>query len=265
MILTNELVFVHLPKTGGTFVRHILTKLDEARIKGTWLSYLPPKIRKRVSRDFIDYDIWGQPHRCCRQIPPSHRLKPILATLRNPYDRYVSAYEFGCWRINASLYTHRHEVKKIHPHFPDLTFTEFVHDLTQIVTPIRVSTTLGREMEIPFGWQTWQFVNFFFKEPTQVLPKLSPSYAHSKAYLADMYPIHFIRTHHLNQELYDFLIGLGYHPQNIDFILTTPKILPRGRRRNPDQNWKKYYTPELKRYVRKKEDFIFTIFPEFDV
>lgn len=265
MILTHDLVFVHFPKTGGTFVRRMLTKLDEARIKGTWLAYLPPNIRRRVRRDFIDYDLSDKQHDPCRHIPASHQDKPILATLRNPYDRYVSIYEFRYWAINAARYPLWNNVKKAYPHFPDLTFVEFVQALNQIILPARVSTSLGRDKDIPFGWQTWQFVDFFFKEPDQILPKLGPNYLSSKAYQADIYPIHFIRTHNLNQELHDFLIHLGYQPHDIAFILTTPKIFPEGRGRNADQIWQKYYTPELKEYVRQKEDFLFTLFPEFDL
>jgi hypothetical protein len=29
--------------------------------------------------------------------------------------------------------------------------------------------------------------------------------------------------------------------------------------------WEKYYTPELKAFVREKEDLLFTLFPEYDV
>ena len=66
MIITNDFVFVHFPKTGGTFVRSILIQLDEARLKGTWLAYLPRKIRNRVRRDFIDYRLKGKQHGRCR-------------------------------------------------------------------------------------------------------------------------------------------------------------------------------------------------------
>lgn len=265
MILTNDFVFVHLPKTGGTFVRQVLTTLDEVRIKGTWLAYLPLKIRKRIRRDFIDYGLWGEPHRPCAQIPSSHQHKPILATLRNPYDRYVSVYEFRDWAIHANPYWQWNKMKEAYPHFPDLSFAELVYALNHIILPNSISPLLGEKTAIPFGWQTWQFVNFFFKDSEQVLPKLDPAYIQTRDHLADMYPIHFICTHNLNQELYDFLLSIGYQPDEVAFILNTPKIRPEGRGRSAGQAWQTYYTPELKQYVRQQEDFLFTLYPEFDV
>jgi hypothetical protein len=41
-------------------------------------------------------------------------------------------------------------------------------------------------------------------------------------------------------------------------------VLPQGKGRGKDQKWEKYYTPELKELVRKKDWLLFELFPEFD-
>jgi hypothetical protein len=80
-----------------------------------------------------------------------------------------------------------------------------------------------------------------------------------------MFNIHFIKTSSLNEELYHFLLDMGYTSEDLKFILELGKILPEGKGRSKEQVWEQYYTPELKQMVRKKERLIFTMFPEFDV
>jgi hypothetical protein len=38
-----------------------------------------------------------------------------------------------------------------------------------------------------------------------------------------------------------------------------------GRGRRNDQNWEKYYTPALKKFIREKDWVLFEMFPEFDI
>jgi hypothetical protein len=63
----------------------------------------------------------------------------------------------------------------------------------------------------------------------------------------------------------DFLVGEGYADEDVSFIRGEGKVLPRGRGRDAGQKWQHYYTPGLKAWVREKENFLFKLFPEFDV
>lgn len=80
-----------------------------------------------------------------------------------------------------------------------------------------------------------------------------------------MFPVHFLRKENLNQELYEYLLSVGYPAQEIEFIVNAPKILPPKSTRGEDKKWKNYYTPELKKWVRMKERLLFAIFPEYDI
>ncbi len=97
-----------------------------------------------------------------------------------------------------------------------------------------------------------------------VKPKINNKYIESGAYRTDMFPVHFIFTHRLNQQLYDFLLEQGYPKDSIEFILQKEKVLPLGKGRTQEQKWEKYYSPDLKELVRKKDWFLFALFPEFD-
>lgn len=69
MIVTDRFVFLHLHKSGGSFVnRFLLDSLPSARQVGYHL-----------------------PH---QHIPEPARALPILGTVRNPWDYYVSWYSF---------------------------------------------------------------------------------------------------------------------------------------------------------------------------
>jgi hypothetical protein len=80
-----------------------------------------------------------------------------------------------------------------------------------------------------------------------------------------MHDLRFVRTDQLNRGLYDFLVAEYYDPADVSFVLGEGKILPRGRGRGEAQKWQQYYSPELRAWVREREDFLFRLFPEFDV
>lgn len=72
MILSNKFVFLHLPKTGGSFVREILTQ------------HAPQ-----------DWDIeLHNNHPTIRDIPATHTHLPMVGLVRNPFDWYVSWYHY---------------------------------------------------------------------------------------------------------------------------------------------------------------------------
>jgi hypothetical protein len=72
MILTNRFVFIHVPRTGGTFVRRL------------FLHSAPSS--------------WGaqilEGHPTVRDIPPPFDQLPRIAVVRNPFDWYVSWYHY---------------------------------------------------------------------------------------------------------------------------------------------------------------------------
>ncbi|NPU91644.1 MAG: hypothetical protein HPY82_06990 [Gammaproteobacteria bacterium] len=80
MIVTPHFVFLHLHRTGGRFVRQLL--LDQ--VEG--------------SRE-IGY------HFPAALIPASHRHLPVLGLVRDPWDWYVSWYEFNRARPRSAIFT----------------------------------------------------------------------------------------------------------------------------------------------------------------
>lgn len=274
MLFTDKFVYVHEPKTGGTFVTSALFQLYG--LKWTRLTHLKNMLLGEV-RATCKYGTLrhnNNKHGGCNEIPAAERAKPVLATVRNPFDLYVSQYEFGWWKRAEFMKYYRAVpgFDKEYGHFPNLSFAEYVRLSNAAFTnPCDGHRDAGdRSTRAPFaqvGLHTEQFVKFYFRDPQAALARIArdDDYLSTRACRADMHDLRFIRTDNLNRGLYDFLSGMNYEHDDIEFILELGKILPRGKGRSGEQKWERYYTPELKDDIRRKERFLFALFPEFDV
>jgi hypothetical protein len=248
MILTPDFVFVHYPKTGGTFVTEMLSRIYGDRLVNT------------------------HKHGTCSDIPEEHRGSPLLSTVRNPYDRYVSQYRFGWWKLYPEEYCGADAMRDLYPHWPDISFEEFL----SLANTRFLNSHFGKPTgfvndnfleDRRLGWHTENFVRFYCRDPRKVYGGLDEEAIESAAFTREMFDIHFLRTANLRRGLYDFLVALGKHePEDLDFILSAEKVLPdEGGRRPEGDRWETYYTPELKDFVRTRERLIFRLFPEFEV
>ncbi|MGD2111372.1 MAG: sulfotransferase family 2 domain-containing protein [Phycisphaerae bacterium] len=255
MIIADRFVFIHLPKTGGTFVTDVLHRLykctPDARL---WRRLLKPWARSPLLNI--------KKHGTCNEIPARHRTKPIIACVRNPYDRYVSQFEFGWWKTDRFPDIDRERIRRRFSHFPDLSFEEFIEAADMMFGQLKDT---GPDREQRLGYHTEQFVRYFFREPQRVFGLIDEDYLQMRRYKQDMYPVRFMRTDRLNQDLHDCLESLGYDLAQLEFIYQAKKVFPPRGGRSDDQTWEGYYTPELKRVVRRRERLLFALFPEFDV
>ena len=78
MIVTDRLVFLHLHKSGGTFVNALLLRcVPSARPIGYHYPY--------------------------RELPAEHRSLPVLGTVRSPWAYYVSWYHFQAAQAQPNI------------------------------------------------------------------------------------------------------------------------------------------------------------------
>lgn len=249
MILTPDFVFVHFTKTGGTFVTKMLARLYGDRCE-----------------DVRSPD----EHATCSEVPAEHRGKPLLSTARNPYDRYVSQYRYGWWKVVPEDYCGADAMREMFPHWPDISFEEFLELANARFVSCHRRAPNGYvndrfPPERRLGWHTESFVRFYFRDPRQVFARLDEDAIESGSYLHDMYDVHFLRTDHLRQGLHDYLLGLGHRPEDLAFILSSQKVVPQDAYKRPDNDpWQSYYTPALRDFVRTRERLIFRLFPEFE-
>ncbi len=254
MISTDSFVYIHQPKTGGTFVTSVLEELSDllgTRVPWHWsprTAFIPSSLKHGGARD----------------IPRRDRGKPVLTTIRNPYDQYVSEYEFGWWKRREYPRYFRSRVRgfrRLYPDYPDLTFERFLRLWNQAFCRGR-----HKDVDAPgtVGFLTHNFLEFYLPNPRPVLRNLDAADLSAEGLREAMGDVRFLHTESLNRELYDALRGFGYPEERLAFILELEKIVPEGSARTDDQRWQDYYAPSLKARVRERERVLFELFPEYD-
>jgi len=257
MFATNQFVYVHLPKTGGTFVETALQRLYGRQTLNTIANKVARKLRLNVTVELPK-------HGTVRDIPQTLRRLTVLANMRNPFDRYVSMYKYQRYQKHPEQFgADNHVIMNRWPQFPNLSFEQYVHYMNDASAFLRLP---GFASDDQPGLQTQQFLYFFTRNIEQCARNLTPESA-SNGRLIMMMPenIHFIFTNNLNQDLYNFLLSIGQPSHRIKFILDMRRVLPDGGGRNDSDHWEHYYTPELKDYVQRKERLLLELFPQFQL
>jgi hypothetical protein len=262
MNITPSFVFVHMPKTGGSFVSAVLRQLHKADGPHNWvlrsefLLKMRNQIIRRLRNGKLAYEEFNK-HGTCHDIPLSSAHLPILSCMRNPYDWYVSNYKYGWWRSHPTDYPDLRQ----DPRWPNLSFSDYLELsnsswLTRLNPGIAVDPTLGRF--------TVLFVNYYCRQPETIL-SLTGNGDWSTAVSPYLFPVNFLDTANLNRELYDYLLATGYYSaESLAFILEKEKISPRNRRQSHEK-WSQFYTPEQKADIRNRDRLLFQIFPQYDI
>lgn len=279
MVVTEKFVYIHMPKTGGTFVTAVLERLhhrvqpqkphSHVRRIARSVARLTGIRRVNAQRSYGPILNLEPKHGTCHDIPSHLRHLPILSTIRNPYDWYVSQYEFGWWK---KTFLYQPEVfptpvgKAIervlpsfiqeNPTFPEIPFESFMALCEQAA---RIATR-GADL----GLYTFGFFGFFHREPDRALRSMKQDCRGTLGMPQELFQVEFMVTHHLNEQLRQFLLAAEYHPNDLGFIPELGRILPMGRGRREDQPWQEYYTSDLKSTVRHWDRLLFEKFPEFD-
>ncbi|MCG8364280.1 MAG: sulfotransferase family protein [Pseudanabaenales cyanobacterium] len=269
MILTDNFVYIHQPKTGGTFVTKMICRLYKNRGYKTRLRRLLGAMVGDTGGGMLDTSKYGDKHSGCLKIPAPFKRKAICSTIRNPYDYYVSEYKFSWWKqYPEKVFYDANLVKQKYSDLNQVTFADYL-DLINQSHRYQAINTPHLEAESSIGWLSRRFLHLFARKPLETLLKtIDETYIASKQYSQDLFTVSFLRTESLNQDLYEFLTRVGYKEAELSFILESTKVkppLPLGGLTRDGDGWQSYYKPELKKTVREKERLLFSIFPEYDL
>jgi hypothetical protein len=182
----------------------------------------------------------------------------LVATIRSPYDRYASQFEFAWWRRYPEMFGPVSRTKASYPNFPDLSFDDFVRLTNTVSVPACAPGVEG------IGFHTFQFIESFAADPDSTWRGLCEG-RDAGRWATDTQGVTFLDQAQLNHDLHAFLLGLGYPPGDVAFVQHADRIWPPEGGRTADQDWRGYYSPEMKTYVRQRERLLFARFPQFDV
>jgi hypothetical protein len=257
MIITDKFVFLHFPKTGGSFIYAMLKKVHR-KIRYRKFFINAPRCREILQPNLKRIQGGCNEHGTYHQIPEKYRSLPIISCVRNPFDRYASTYEYQNWleRDPGEL----EKIAELYPEFPNLSFERYLPFINMFDIQSRV---YHEQLKIDIGMISYAYIQFYFKHPQSIIRNLNEAYIESDTYKNDMPEITFLRTENLNRDLYDVLLKFGYEEDDISFILKEEKIYALPGREKNGKSWKEYYTRDLIEYVRHKERFILKMYPEY--
>lgn len=262
MIITDKFVMINFPKTGSTFVRNTLKKIHsdysaqekimfklgikkKPYFENLWL----PNIRTISFRKNKNDE-----HGIASQIPEKHRKKKIVSIKRDVFERYISAYEYGDWKV--APWMEINDIKKKFPSYPNLTFSEYVHFLNEN-NPLEKHPRINKKLFI--GAMSSQFLLFFSKKPFNVLSNFETESNFSTELVDHLHSVHFLKQSNLNNELYEFLLEQGYSKHKISFIKEAEKSNVSSKKKCFDE----YYDSSLKEYILEKENILFSIMENY--
>ena len=261
MLIAQKFVFVHQPKTGGTFVRDVLAEIEQQH-KNQFTS----RILARVGINLNSFAIENTAayHDTCREIPIGHQHKPMLSVVQNPFDFYVSFYHFGWWASHPEeSYNDLGPVKHRFPRFPDLSFPEFLDLAT---TEFLDYGLLGdhRPGTMSPGYYTTQFLIFFCRQPAATYRKIRDRSLEVDDLRKDMFDVYFMRTETLGRDLFNYLSRCGYPSTLINGIPLRERVRPDEQLwERPRREYKSYYDRQLLELILRKDRLLFSLFPEF--
>ena len=166
LVVPGVFVYVHIPKTGGTFVRAVLEDLFGAPIRVAPDASKGAVFVRRLARQSRSVAVGT--HETIRACPEFARSLPRVACLRNPFDRYVSQFEFRWWTHDANAFPGLDRLRG----YPNIQFSDFLRYLNEPFGPgacrgpkgqvwafkARNSFTTWRRMSRRGGprWRTWR-------------------------------------------------------------------------------------------------------------
>lgn len=259
MLIADDFIFIHLPKTGGTFVTHTLRSL-----------LLPSRVSQKIhsARRAWGLKLPGYPYRYVEQpkhsmrrhIRPEHADRTVLTCVRNPLDLYVSHFKFGWWRENRDRwFSDTAAVEAGFGPIDDLDFNGFVR-ATQQFSSWRVrKQESDPDQNVP-GRMSLEWIHYFCKSPDTIFAAYPDMDAVADQVRKQLTGVRVLRMENLNDDLADFLSDHGFSEQQVKHVRSHPKVFPGRRTRSDDDDHLNYYDDSLLADVRQWESILLHVF-----
>lgn len=220
MIVTDKLLFLHLHKSGGTFVNALLLRcVPSARQIGYHLPY--------------------------RETPSAFRERPVVGTVRSPWAYYVSWYHFQRSQAQPNI------LFQICSNGGDLGFAETIENLVQLSSDESRLTMLENGLPATY-------MNYGLNLTKKCVGELRErklgfySFLYERLYAGAPEPI-ILRVEQLRPQLRSTLSLLGHPPgQCIDRFLKEVPPLNVSKHEAPSH----YFDDRLTRIVAERDSTV---------
>ncbi len=268
MIISRDFVFLHVPRTGGTFVRQVARRLSAGSVwarvveavlpfEGKYWEWINGRLLQILDPS-LPLMGFGDYHGTCADIPKQHRHKRVVAVKRDPLAYYVSCYLYEndndpgiyAWRESYRNRKEQEDISTEDDSFPD--FVEFLKFFNEVFSRQKFfEWSGGLHMRCHVGFMTFISIWFFFRNPVEVLTKTDEElrqYFESRQWEQDICPVRFLRLEHLNQDLHDFLLEMGFNRKKLLFVLTKKEV-NEAKTRGQEAS----YSEDIVNYIKEKE------------
>ena len=246
IVVKDAFVYIHHPKTGGTFVTEMLRKI--ASENNGFNIEEPP----------------GLKHAGIGKIPEKYSNLPVVINVRNVFEHYVSRYKFEWWAEpkHAKNMFDLEKVAKIYPDFPKLSFSEFLRLFNTWSLRGRMPQKRAEKLaSLNIGLNTWVLTRLITPKTIKLLEQIDE--LDDETLKSKFQGVRFLRTEKLNSDLYNLLKEYGIKEEKINFIIDAAPILPqKGGRGEGKLTWREYFSQEDIDFVIEKDRLYFRLFPE---
>lgn len=211
MLICDNFIVIHLPKSGSSFVRKVVKDVFLTRDSGYCLELIMPNIK--------GHNRPNDHHGTFSQIPSQYLNREIVSVLRNPFEKLISSYLYRWWVEHPPL--ENDQLFMEFSNFPNLDFRDFIR-----LNELSARRKLAEYGTTTFiGNQTIQFIRMYFKRPQHVLENLTSVYVNSETdYRDDIAEISFLRQENLNFELAEFLNRKGFSSDEVNYCREHPRV-----------------------------------------
>lgn len=221
MIVTPHFVFVHLHKSGGTFVNQLIER------------FFPEAIR-------VGY------HLPVAQLPGTFRGLPVLGIVRNPWDYYVSWHAFQTQKLRRNV------IYRVTSNEGTLGFSETIRNLVTLGNQPDLLNAI--RLELPDTFQA-SGINLTKRclDPLDGTQSGFYQFLHQRMFGTTPVNTTLLRMDRLRETLPDALQQLGVQPSAAmrEWITQTPAL-----NASAHSHYSSYYDAELEELIAERDALV---------
>lgn len=264
MIITNDFIFIHFPKAGGSFVKSILSHLyetvleNEYRKKNRIKKFFSKKPFYCETRNSQLLEAWlpeFSMHNGRIDIDAKFKKLPVFSVIREPLGFYSSLYRSQSWLTEEMK--DNNIIKKQFPKFPNIGFEEFMKFINEFFVN-KFINLYKLELKKPIGLYTMLLILQFEKDPFLVFSKLERLEINENEFIDNLLQedINYLDYDNLLEQLHGYLSQ--YYKMDMHFIYEKPK-------KNVSINTKLNIGIEVQEYIREIDNLGFAFYESIKI